>query len=142
MILCFSKDCDYVFDLNDEQAIITFEIDGNGAFGIEQHFVVLTQWYVRRVFDLSGNSYDSAGYRRDFYIVGQSDAAFGFFLSWSLRISTRLPIGSTISSGFVSICFFLSISPSSLQKQFIFKYQNYYIFFNAVLQFLCYNTSG
>ncbi len=44
MILCFSKDCDYVFDLNHEQAIITFEIDGNGAFGIEQHFVVLTQW--------------------------------------------------------------------------------------------------
>ncbi len=47
MILCFSKDCDYVFDLNDEQAIITFEIDGNGVFGIEQHLVVLTQWYVR-----------------------------------------------------------------------------------------------
>ncbi len=47
MILCLSKDCHDVFDLNDEQAIITFEIDGNGAFGIEQHFVVLTQWYVR-----------------------------------------------------------------------------------------------
>ena len=47
MILRFSKDCDYVFDLDHEQAIITFEIDGNGAFGIEQHLVVLTQWYVR-----------------------------------------------------------------------------------------------
>ena len=47
MILRFSKDSDDVFDLDHEQAIITFEIDGNGAFGIEQHLVVLTQWYVR-----------------------------------------------------------------------------------------------
>ena len=45
--LCFSKDCHDVFDLDDEQAIITFEIDGYGAFGIEQHFVVLTQRYVQ-----------------------------------------------------------------------------------------------
>jgi len=79
MILGFSKDCDYVFDLDHEQTIIPFEIDGYGAFGVEQHFVVLTQGYVRRVFNLSGDSYDSAGYGGNFYIVGQLDAAFGLF---------------------------------------------------------------
>ena len=46
MVLCFSKDCNYVFDINHEQAIIAFEIDWYGAFGIEQHFVILTQRYV------------------------------------------------------------------------------------------------
>lgn len=48
VILRFSEDRDDVLNLYHEQAIITFEIDGDGTFGIEQHFVVLAQRYVRR----------------------------------------------------------------------------------------------
>ncbi len=77
--LCFSKYCYDVFDIYHEQAIIAFEIDGNGTLGIEQDFIVLTQWYIRWVLDLSGNSYDSTGYCWDFYVVGQLNAAFGLF---------------------------------------------------------------
>jgi len=102
----------------------------------------LTQWYVQRVFDLSGNSYDSAGYRGDFYVVGQSDAAFGLFFVLVFANQDTFAYRLDYFKRFCFDLFFLSISPSSLQKHFILKYRNYYIFFNAVLQFLCYNTPG
>ena len=116
MILWFSKDSDYVFDLDHEQTIVPFEIDGNGVFGIEQHLVVLTQWYVRWVFDLGGNSYDSAGYRGNFYVVWQSDTAFGLFF---VLVFANQDTFAYRLDYFKRLCFnlfFLSISPSSLQN--------------------------
>jgi len=42
-LLRFSKDGDIIFHLDDEEAIVTLEIDGYCAFGIEEDLVVLGQ---------------------------------------------------------------------------------------------------
>jgi hypothetical protein len=78
--LRFSEDRDDVLDLHHEKPIVTFEIDGNGAFGIEQHLVVLAQRYIRRAFDLGGNCDDSAGDCGNFDVVRELDPALGLFL--------------------------------------------------------------
>ena len=71
--LRFSEDRDDVFDLDHKQAVVALEIDGDGAFGIEQHLVVLAKRYVRRVFNLGRNCYNSAGDCGDFDVVGRYD---------------------------------------------------------------------
>ena len=78
-LLRFSKHGHDIFYFDDEQAVIALEIDGYCTLWIEEDLVVLGKWNVRRVLDLGRDGYDSAGYRRDLYIVGQTDAAFGLF---------------------------------------------------------------
>ena len=39
----FSEDRYYVFDVNDEESVVSFEIDGDRAFWVEQDFVVLLE---------------------------------------------------------------------------------------------------
>jgi len=57
------------------------------------------------------------------------------FLSSSLQIRTRLPIGSIISSGFVSICFFYSFRPVLCKTIYFFRYHNYYTFLMQFCKF-------
>ena len=127
VILCFSKDRHYVFDIDHEQAIIALKIDGYGAFGVEQHFIVLVQPYIRRVFDLSGNSYDSARYRGDFYIVRQLDTAFGLFFVLVLAnqntFAYRLDCFQRL---YFSLFLFIHFVSIPIEKP-VFEYHNYYI---------------
>jgi hypothetical protein len=80
----FSKNGDDVLDLDDEQAIVALEIDGDRAFGIEQDFIVLPKRDVRRIFDLGGNRDNPPGDRGNFDIIGQLDAALGLLFVFIL----------------------------------------------------------
>lgn len=67
-----------ILDWDNEVLVVGFKIDWNRVFGVEQDFVVLSQWDVFVVGDLLANCDDSAGNRRDFRCVRQGDTAFGF----------------------------------------------------------------
>ena len=89
-----AEDRDHVLDRNYVKTIVGVELDRNRMFGVEEHAVVLVKreilWAdtetIRPV--IVGISIES----------GSSMPPLVTFLSSSLRIRTRLPSGSTVSS--------------------------------------------
>ncbi len=57
-----AEDGDDVGDLDDEEAIVPFEIDRNGAAGIEEDLVVLPQRNVGTVLNGTAVSFGSSGH--------------------------------------------------------------------------------
>ena len=59
-----------VFDRNDVELVVGFEIDGDSALRVEDNFIV--------VFDLATDSDNSAGDGWDFGSIREGDPTFGF----------------------------------------------------------------
>lgn len=79
-----TEDGDDVFDVDDEEAVVAFEIDGDSVFGIEEDFVVAFEGEHGVGFDFGGNSDDAAGDGGDFDVVRQADTTLGFLLIFIL----------------------------------------------------------
>ncbi len=75
----FAEDGDDIFDGDDEEAVVAFEIDGDGVLGVEEDLVVLADGVVGVVFDECGDGDDSACDCGDFDFVGEVDAGLGLF---------------------------------------------------------------
>ncbi len=73
----FAEDGDDIFDGDDEEAVVAFEIDGDGVFRVEEDLVVLTDGVVGVVFDECGDGDDAAGDCGDLDFVGEVDAGLG-----------------------------------------------------------------
>ena len=69
-----------MFDVDNKESVVTFKIDGYSPLWIEQDLVVLRQGYVFGISNFGRDCHDSAGYRRNFDIIRQTDTAFGLFL--------------------------------------------------------------
>lgn len=72
-----AEDGDDVFDWDDEEAVVAFEVDGHRVLGVEEDAVVAFDGVVEVFFDFGGDGEDAAGQGRDFDLVGQVDAGFG-----------------------------------------------------------------
>jgi len=67
-----------VFDRNDVELVVGFEIDGDSALRVEDNFVVLPKRHIIVVFDLATDSDNSAGDGWDFGSIREGDPTFGF----------------------------------------------------------------
>ena len=90
IILAFTEYRDDVFDFDDEEPVVAFEIDGDSAFGVEEYFVVLLEWNLGGHFDFSRDGHNSPGDGGDFDVVGQLDAAFGLLFVFVLADENAL----------------------------------------------------
>jgi hypothetical protein len=86
---------------DDEQAVVALEVHGDRILGVEQHAVVLLDRVVLIVVDLALIDTTRPVSVGISILSGRWMPALVCFLSSSLRISTRSPMGSTISSGWV-----------------------------------------
>lgn len=69
---------DDVFDGDDEEAVVAFEIDGDGVLWVEEDAIVLVDGVAVVVFfEERGDGDDSAGDGGDFNFVGEVDAGLG-----------------------------------------------------------------
>ncbi len=73
----FAEDGDDIFDGDDEEAIVAFEIDRDGLLGVEEDLVVLADGIIGVVVDECGDGNDSACDGGDFDLVGEMDARLG-----------------------------------------------------------------
>jgi hypothetical protein len=99
-LLLSSKDGDDVFYFDYEEAVVAFEIYGDGAFGVEKDFVVLFQGVLGGGFDLGRDGYDAAGDGGDFNVVGQLNAALGLLLVLVFAYQDPLANGFDCFNGF------------------------------------------
>ncbi len=73
----FAEDGDDIFDGDDEEAVVAFEVYGDGLFGVEEDAVVLADGVVGVVFDLGGDGDDASCDGGDLDFVGEVDAGLG-----------------------------------------------------------------
>jgi hypothetical protein len=73
-----SKHRDDIFDGNDVELVVWFEIDWDSAFRVEDNFVVLSKGHIIVVFDLATDRDDTAGDGRNFGRIREGDSTFGF----------------------------------------------------------------
>ena len=76
----FAENGDDVLDGDDEEAVVAFEVDGDGALGVEEDFVVLFDGVLFVFFDFGGDGDDAAGEGGDLDFVGQVDAGLRLLL--------------------------------------------------------------
>jgi hypothetical protein len=77
-----AKHGDDIFDGDDIELVVGFEIDWDGVFWVEDDFVVLPQGHVFVMLDLATYGDDSTRNRWDFRRVGEGDSPFGFPLGF------------------------------------------------------------
>ena len=73
----FAEDSDDIFDGDDEEAVVAFEVYGDGLFGVEEDFVVLADGVVGIVFDDGRDRDHAPGDRGDLDFVGEVDPGLG-----------------------------------------------------------------
>ncbi len=80
----FAEYSDDIFDGDDEESVVAFEIDGDCLFGVEEDAVVLSDGVVDVVFDLGGDGDDAACDGGDLDFVGEMNSRLGLFFVFVL----------------------------------------------------------
>lgn len=70
----------HVFDRDDEEAVVAFEVDRDGVLGVEEDSVVLIDGVVALGDDLGADGDDAAGEGWDLDLVWQVEAGLGLLL--------------------------------------------------------------
>ena len=99
-----TKDGDDIFDGDNKELVVGFEVDGDGVLGVKENLVVLPQRYIFVVFDLSRNSDDSARNRGNLGLIGKCDPALGLSFWFILANQDSSPDGFDVFESLLS-CF-------------------------------------